>query len=100
MIGGGIADLLDEAVQTYDLTILDGPPMLGFAEPMQLAIAVDGVVVIAVAGETNRKAINAVVSTLRRLKANVLGIVLNRISRDSGSGYYYYRYYDYYRASK
>ncbi len=100
LIGGIIADLLDEAVQIYDLVILDAPPMLGFAEPMQLAIAVDGVVVIAVAGETNRKAITSVVSTLRRLKANLLGIILNRISNDTGSGYYYYRYYDYYRASK
>ncbi len=100
LIGGSIADLLDEAVRTYDLTIIDAPPMLGFAEPMQLAIAVDGVVVIAVAGETNRKAVKAVVSTLRRLKANLLGIILNRLTNDSGSGYYYYRYYDYYRASK
>jgi succinoglycan biosynthesis transport protein ExoP len=100
LIGGIIADLLDEAVQIYDFVILDAPPMLGFAEPMQLAIAVDGVVVIAVAGETNRKAITSVVSTLRRLKANLLGIILNRLSNDTGSGYYYYRYYDYYRASK
>jgi polysaccharide biosynthesis transport protein len=98
LIGGNIADILDEAVRTYDLTILDAPPMLGFAEAMQLAIAVDGVVVIAVAGETNRKAVTMVVSTLRRLKANLLGIVLNRLSTESGN-YYYYRYYDYYRPS-
>jgi capsular exopolysaccharide synthesis family protein len=97
LVGGNIADLLDEAIRSYDLTILDAPPMLGFAEPMQLAIAVDGVVIVAVAGETNRKAITAVVSSLRRLKANILGITLNRLSNDTGNGYYYYRYYDYYQ---
>jgi Mrp family chromosome partitioning ATPase len=68
---------------------------------MQLAISVDGVVVVAVAGETNRKAINAVISTLRRLKANVVGLVLNRTSKDIGAGYYYYYHYDrYYTANE
>jgi Mrp family chromosome partitioning ATPase len=65
---------------------------------MQLALAADGVVVVAVAGETNRKAINAVIGTLRRLKANVLGLVLNKTSKDLGSGYYYYHYEHYYKA--
>ncbi len=63
-MGTGLAEILDEAIKSYDLVVLDGPPLLGFAEPMQLAIAVDGVVVIAVAGETNRKAIASVVVKL------------------------------------
>jgi capsular exopolysaccharide synthesis family protein len=99
LIGSRIADILDEAVDTYDLVIIDAPPLLGFAEPMQLAISVDGVVIVAVAGETNRKAINAVMSTLRRLKANVVGLVLNRTSKDTGGGYYYYYHYDKYYTS-
>jgi len=99
LVGTGIPDILDEAISAYDLVILDGPPILGFAEPMQLAIAVDGVVIIAVAGETNRKAVGSVVATLRRLRANLVGIVLNRMSKGSTSGYYYYRYYDYYKNS-
>ena len=94
LLGSGIADILDQAKATYDLVIIDAPPMLGFAEPMQIATAVDGVVVVAVAGETNRKAIAAVVSTLRRLKANVIGIMLNRTSKQTGS-YYYYHSYEY-----
>jgi capsular exopolysaccharide synthesis family protein len=101
LVGSRIADILDEAVNAYDLVIIDAPPLLGFAEPMQLAISVDGVVVVAVAGETNRKAINAVISTLRRLKANVVGLVLNRTSKDIGAGYYYYYHYDrYYTANE
>jgi Mrp family chromosome partitioning ATPase len=89
-----MADLLDQVTMNYDLVVVDGPPLLGFAEPMQLAIASDGVVVVAVAGETNRRAISSVVNTLKRLRANVLGIVLNRTSKDSGSGYYYYYQYN------
>jgi capsular exopolysaccharide synthesis family protein len=98
LLGAEFTDLLDDAGKSYDLVIVDAPPLLGFAEPMQLALAADGVVVVAVAGETNRKAINAVIGTLRRLKANVLGLVLNKTSKDLGSGYYYYHYEHYYKA--
>lgn len=99
LVGAKISDMLDDIGMNYDLVIIDAPPLLGFAEPMQLAIAVDGVVVVAVAGETNRKAVNAVIATLRRLRANVLGLVLNRTSKDIGTGYYYYYRYDHYYRS-
>jgi capsular exopolysaccharide synthesis family protein len=100
LVGSGISDILDQASRLYDLIIVDGPPLLGFAEPMQLAIATDGVVVIAVAGETNRKAIAASIGTLQRLKANVIGLVLNRTTKEHGAGYYYYYYQErYYKAA-
>jgi capsular exopolysaccharide synthesis family protein len=90
LIGAGISEILSEASRSFDLIIVDGPPLLGFAEPMQLAIAVDGVIVVAVAGETNRKAVGASITTLQRLRANVLGLVLNRTSKEHGAEYYYY----------
>jgi Mrp family chromosome partitioning ATPase len=95
-VGATLPDVIDDASRLYDLVIVDAPPILGFAEPMQIATIVDGVLIVAVAGETNRKAIGSMLSALRRLKSNVLGIVLNRMTKDSTSGYYYYRYSDYY----
>jgi polysaccharide biosynthesis transport protein len=101
LLGSGIVDILDDAARLYDLIIIDSPPLLGFAEPMQLAIAADGVIIAASAGETNRRAINAVMLTLRRLRANILGIVLNRTSKEAGAGYYYYnKYENYYRTEE
>jgi capsular exopolysaccharide synthesis family protein len=96
LVGATLPDVIDDASRLYDLVIVDAPPILGFAEPMQIATIVDGVLIVAVAGETNRKAIGSMLSALRRLKSNVLGIVLNRMTKDSTSGYYYYRYSDYY----
>ena len=49
--------MLEEASLEYDLVILDAPPLLGFAEPLQMATAVDGVIVVARAGQTSRKAV-------------------------------------------
>lgn len=86
LIGAGIADMLDEAGRVYDLIILDAPPILGAMEPLHLAIAADGVVVIATARGANRREIKTAVSTLSRLQANLIGIVLNRLSPGAGSG--------------
>jgi capsular exopolysaccharide synthesis family protein len=100
MVGAGMADLLDEISQEYDLVILDAPPLLGFAEALQMSTSVDGVLVVARAGETNRKAIGSVVSTLNRLRVNVLGLVLNEVKRDTSDSYYYYGHYGKYYQAK
>ncbi len=100
MIGPGIADLIDEISQDYDLVILDAPPLLGFAEALQMSTAADGVLVVARSGETNRKAIGSVVSILNRLRVNVLGLVLNEVKRDSSEGYYHYGSYGKYYQAK
>jgi len=84
--------LLSEAEAEYDLVIVDSPPLLGFAEPLQIAAVVDGVVVIALAGHTNRNAVGSVLSSLKRLNANVIGVALNEVREDMNDRYYYYGY--------
>jgi capsular exopolysaccharide synthesis family protein len=98
LIGTGLAELIEEATREYDLVVLDAPPLLGFAEPLQMATAVDGVIVVARAGDTSRKALSTVVTTLARLRANLVGVVLNEVHREVSAGYYYYygRYSGYY----
>ena len=93
LMGRGLIEILDQASSDYDLIVLDAPPMLGFAEPLQMATAVDGVIVVTRAGETNRQAVASVLSTLNRLRVNVLGIVLNEVSKEMSDSYYYYGYY-------
>jgi len=93
LIGANLKEILAQAEAEYDLVIVDAPPILGFPEPLQMAAAADGVVMVAVAGETNRKALDIALSTLRRLRANVLGLVLNEITSNSSEGYYYHGYY-------
>jgi len=99
LIGRGLEEMLNEACQEYDLVVLDAPPLLGFAEPLQMATIVDGVIVVTRAGQTDRKAVSNVIATLRRLRANVLGIVLNEVHKEMSSSYYYYGHYStYYQA--
>jgi capsular exopolysaccharide synthesis family protein len=102
LMGMGLAQLIEEATREYDLVVLDAPPLLGFAEPLQMATAVDGVIVVARAGDTSRKALSSVIGTLARLRANLVGVVLNEVHRQVSAGYYYYygHYNKYYERSK
>lgn len=94
--------ILREAQEEYSLIVIDAPPMLGFAEPLQLAAMVDGVVIIARAGRTSRKDVATMIHTLRRLGAPVVGIVLNGVTKDLAERYdypgtygaYHSHYYD------
>jgi len=96
LIGPRLATLLDEFGKEFDLVIIDSPPLLGFAECLQMAAAADGVLIVSLAAETRRRAVAEVISVLRRLRANIVGVVLNQVSRDTSSdGYAYYGYYKY-----
>jgi capsular exopolysaccharide synthesis family protein len=97
LIGAEFTQLLETASEEYDLVILDSPPLLGFPEPLQMAASVDGVLVIALAGQTDRKALGSAVSTLKRLRANIVGIVLNEVKADSSDNYYYHYHPKYYK---
>jgi Mrp family chromosome partitioning ATPase len=59
---------------------------------------VDGVVVVARAGRTTRKAVATVLATLNRVRAKTIGLVLNEEHRELSESYYYYDHYrSYYR---
>jgi succinoglycan biosynthesis transport protein ExoP len=94
LIGASLPRILEEAIPDYDLIIIDSPPMLGFPEPLQMAAAVDGVVLVALAGQTNRNAVGSALTTLQRVRANIVGLVLNEVTSDMSDSYhYYYGYY-------
>ncbi|HWE52219.1 MAG TPA: polysaccharide biosynthesis tyrosine autokinase [Bryobacteraceae bacterium] len=92
-LGETLRSLLAEAVNEYDLVICDAPPLLGFAESLQIASLVDGVVVVALAGQTEKEAVASVFTNLKRLKANIIGLALNEVRADMSERYYYYGYY-------
>ncbi len=93
MIGTLLGPIMEEMSRDYDLVILDAPPLLGFAESLQMASSADGVIVVTRAGETSRKAVAAALSTLQHLRANVIGLVLNQVKKHHSDHYYYYGYY-------
>jgi Mrp family chromosome partitioning ATPase len=104
LIGRRLPEILEDAASEYDLIVVDSPPVLGFPEPLQMAAAVDGVVMVAKAGETNRKTVGSALNTLQRVRANVVGLVLNSVTSTMSDSYRYYgyygKYYQYYKTAE
>lgn len=97
LVGQTVSRIMHEAGKEYDLIVLDSPPLLGFSEPLQMATLVDGVLVVALADKTNRKAVASVIHAVHRLGANMAGLVINEVSKQLGESYYYYGHgYSYY----
>ena len=85
-----VSELLLEAEAEYDLVIVDAPPMLFLSEPIQMACITDGVLVIGHAGRTDHRSLTTVFSTLRRVRANIIGLVINRADPSLSSSYRHY----------
>jgi polysaccharide biosynthesis transport protein len=95
LIGRGLEAIVETAARQYSLILLDSPPFLNFAEPLRMSTMVDGVLMVSVAGETNRHAVASILATLNRVRANVVGLVLNKVTKDLMQNYHYYGYYGY-----
>jgi capsular exopolysaccharide synthesis family protein len=77
----------------FDAVLIDTPPMLVFADVFNLVPAVDGIVLIARALRTPKDAVRTAADSLRKIKAPLLGTLLNGEVAESGAGAYrYYRY--------
>jgi Mrp family chromosome partitioning ATPase len=89
-----LRQVLDELAWA-DVVLFDSPPALAVTDAMVLGVRVDGMLLVFEVGSTRRGAAAHAVEELRRVDANILGVVMNRVS-PSRDGYYYYR--DYYHS--
>jgi succinoglycan biosynthesis transport protein ExoP len=92
-VGRAVERIVSAAASQYDMVFIDAPPMLCFAEPLQLAAMVDGVIVVCQAGETSKQAVSGLLLTLNRIGAKVLGVVLNRVEQEMSTSYKPYQTY-------
>jgi len=87
--------LIREMSAEYDRIIIDTPPVNVVTDAALLGSWADGVILIARAGVTERPALAYAVDQLRRVRAPLLGVVLNAIDFRRDSAYdNAYRYYD------
>lgn len=90
-----VREVVDEMAQEADLVLFDSSPLLMFPDNLFLAAHVDGVILVAKAGETRLRDLEKVKSMLEQAGATILGVVLNEMSRRPLRSYYklYMRYY-------
>jgi non-specific protein-tyrosine kinase len=86
-------ELIEELKNRADLVLFDSPPALVVTDAAILGTRIDGVILVNDAGRTRTNEARRAAEELRRVNANLLGVVLNRLSMGSGGYYYYYYYY-------
>jgi len=92
-----MAFLMTYLTKKYDMVIADSPPLLPTTDAIILSPQVDGVLFVCRSGLMNRKMVIKSLKQLETAKANVLGIVLNRVNVEKEVYYkYYHKYYTQY----
>jgi capsular exopolysaccharide synthesis family protein len=82
----------------FDLVLIDSPPVLPVTDPAVLARYSDATLLLAAAGQTRRSDLQRAVERLDQVNAMILGIVLNKVSRQTERHYGYSYSYKSYRA--
>ncbi|MBN1895400.1 polysaccharide biosynthesis tyrosine autokinase [bacterium] len=79
--------LIEKASQEYGILFLDAPPVLPVTDALVLASLVDAVVLVARGGQTTRTALQRSLENLKKIRANVLGIILTCAETSRHTGY-------------
>ncbi|HMS86385.1 MAG TPA: polysaccharide biosynthesis tyrosine autokinase [Nitrospira sp.] len=74
-----LRELLNRCREERYHVILDAPPVLPVTDPVILASQVDGVLLVASAGQTTREACRAAIDQLTSAGGRILGIVLQKV---------------------
>ena len=82
----------------FDLVLIDSPPVLPVTDPAVLARHADATLLLAAAGQTRRADLHRAVEKLDQVNAKILGIVLNKVTRQTERNYGYTYSYKPYRA--
>ncbi len=91
LLGSGkMADVLSGLEEHYHYIVIDSSPVLPVSDALLLAQLVDGVVVIANSMITPKQQVKAACARLEYARGKILGIVLNRVRRESPDFHYYY----------
>ena len=88
--GASFGELIAEAARLFDRVVIDSAPILAVSDTLLMVPYVQTVSLVIRAAKTPRNAIQRAISLLAAASARPAGIVLNRLPRRRGAGYYYY----------
>lgn len=84
-------ELLKLLSNTYDMVIIDSPPLLSVADAQILGGNVDGTIMVTNVKDNNRDLLAKAKNVLLKSNSNILGVVLNNMNMKGSE--YYYSYY-------
>lgn len=82
--------------ETFDMIIMDMPPVLGLADALVIASRADATIMSVAMNESKKQAVSGALKRLRHARSNVIGTIAAKTKQGSGYGYNYnYDYYSY-----
>ncbi len=96
---GSMKTLISQAKEEYDRVLLDSPPIGAVTDPAILSTIVDGTILVVNYGKTSIEEAKRSKLLLENVNANILGVVLNKIPKNS-KGYHNTYYYQHYYAEE
>lgn len=97
--GNRVRHQIEEMYKTYDIILLDSPPVVPVSDPLHFLEAVDGCLFMVMAGQTPKDVCKRGVEILRSAGANILGVVVNNLG-EVLPYYYDQKYYGYDKSRK
>jgi capsular exopolysaccharide synthesis family protein len=75
-----------------DVVVIDTPPVQAVTDALSISAHATGVIIVVETGKTNADQVRAVIESVHKVGAKVLGVVLNKATQRSMHSYYYYEY--------
>ncbi|HME05356.1 MAG TPA: hypothetical protein VKG38_20195, partial [Solirubrobacteraceae bacterium] len=83
-----MAAVLEQARSTFDLVVIDTPPLAAISDAFPLLRKVDGVIIVGRIGRDRRDAAQRLHDTLKGTDAPLLGVIANGVKAGGGSHRY------------
>jgi polysaccharide biosynthesis transport protein len=90
LAGPFFGQLIAEAANQFDRVVIDSAPILAVSDTLLMTPHAHTVCMVVRAGKTPREAVRRSISLLGKSGVRPAGLVLNRLRRSGGVGYYYY----------
>jgi polysaccharide biosynthesis transport protein len=87
--GHGARAVFAKLREQFDLVLIDSPPVLPVTDAAILSQYADGTLLLAAAGQTRRHDMHRAVEKLSQVGASTVGMVLNKVTRQTGREYGY-----------
>jgi polysaccharide biosynthesis transport protein len=96
--GPRMLSLLSLGMESFDIVVVDGPPVMGLADAPLLSSIARATLLVVAAGETRRSTVQVALKRTNFARGNVIGVLLSKFdSQQAGYGYGYgeYDYHSY-----
>lgn len=87
-------NFIDKVKNIYDMILMDSPPVGSVTDASIISTYADATILVVKSGKTEIETVKRARETLEKIKANIIGVVLNNIDKKAiGNNYYPYYYY-------